>query len=159
MPTQEIQTQTYGQLKLLNIIRSITNSIGENLPFGHGMRSYANLERRTGILENEKQFPRAYLYPVSLDEKFDIAGQLDTTYICTMDFLTQCKLKDDESVIETALTEMFRLSSEFLIKLNEHPDRRQLENITREPNYFVFDANLCGWVLHFEIKIHEPNIC
>lgn len=164
MAIPEIQQQTTGQLVLLNIIREIMNSMGENLPFGHGMRSYANLERRYGIWDTEKDFPRAYLYPVSVEGSFDVAGQLENTFVCKMDFLDQvpggelgCTPEQQEKI----LTEMYRLSGEFLIKLNNHPDvmRKSLVNINREPNYFVFDANLCGWLVSFEVKVNEPNIC
>jgi hypothetical protein len=159
MPTQEIQTATTDQLKILKVIRELMNKIGENLPFGHGMRSYANMETRKGIYETEKKFPRAYLYPLNLSDSISSDGQLRTFYKCTIDFLTVSKMSDSQEVLEAKLCEMFRLSSEFLTKLANHEDTMKMMNIEREPLYHVFDANLAGWLITFDIELYGEPIC
>ena len=159
MATQEIQTMTTGQMRLLQIMREIMNSIGNNLPFGHGMRSYANFETRRGIYEREKKFPRAFMYPVTVNDAVDRAGQLSSTYECTLDFLDVCKLDAPAEELERILSTMFVLSGEFLIKLINHPDVIEVSDIVREPNYHVFDANLCGWLVKLSVRINEAPIC
>ena len=154
MPTSEIQPPVH-ELLLLQVIRDVTNQIGDNLPFGHGLRSYANLQTRKGIFETEKKFPRAYLYPVQVTDEFVQMTGLEQSYECLMDFLTVCKMSDKPEVLEAHLRDMFHLVSNFLWQLHKHPEVKSIVDIVREPNYHVFDSNLCGWNLRFTIKLHD----
>ena len=78
------------QMKLLTILRDVSAEL--QIPFGHGMRSYANLQTRKGIYETEKKFPRAYLYPVNINDTI-VYGVVKSTYECWMDILTLCHMK------------------------------------------------------------------
>lgn len=150
----QIDIPTQPQMKLLTIFRELCN--GLTIPFGHGMRSYANLQTRKGIYETEKKFPRAYLYPVNIRDTNKYAI-LESTYECVMDFLTLCPMKSKQEEIEAVLYDMHLLTGTFIKQLAFHPDVKALDNITREPNYHIFDENLCGWMLKFDIVIIEPQ--
>lgn len=151
-----IQAPAQLQMKLMTILREVSAEL--QMPFGHGMRSYANLQTRKGIYETEKKFPRAYLYPVNINDTI-VYGTIKSTYECYMDILTICHMKSKQEEIELCLYDMHILTSQFLQKLVLHPDVVSVENITREPNYHIFDENLCGWVLKFNINLLEPPIC
>jgi hypothetical protein len=155
MPTSEIQPIIQNEMLLLKIIREICTDELDSLPFGHGMRSYANLETRKGIFETEKKFPRAYLYPVEVTSEFGKYSGMNHTYECMMDFLVLCKITDPQEVLESKLGEMFELSNRFIYKLQKHPQVMEVTDIAREPNYHVFDINLCGWVLNFKVKLND----
>jgi hypothetical protein len=145
-----------SQMKLLTIMREICSEL--QIPFGHGMRSYANLQTRRGIYETEKKFPRAYLYPVNINDNI-VYGNIKSTYECYMDVLNLCAMKSTQDEIESVLYDMHLLSSNFLQRLVLHPEVDKVEAITREPNYHIFDENLCGWVLRFDITLIEPYPC
>lgn len=159
MATQQIQTATSKQVKLLEVIRDVCSEL--QIPFGHGMRSYANVEDRqdlrTGIYDNEKMFPRGFLYPYLVNDSIDKFGSLNCSYECAMDFLTECKLGDDQLVLEERMYEMFMLSAKFVTLLSRHKDviKKSFINIERKPNYHVYDANLCGFELTFTIRLNE----
>ena len=159
MATQKIQTATAKQVKLLEVIREICTEL--NIPFGHGMRSYANTEDRqdlrTGIYDNEKMFPRGYLSPYLVNDSINTFGQLECSYECAMDFLTECKLSDNQLTLEERMYEMFMLSAKFVFLLAKHKAvvPKEFKNIERKPNYHVYDANLCGFELTFTIKLRE----
>ena len=142
-------------MDLLSVIRDITTNELGSIPFGHGMRSYMNLETRRGIYEEEKKFPRAYLYPVEVQDEIRRYQGLSHKYICIMDFLTLCKISDPQDVLEAKLNEMFNLSSKFLYRLSLHPKVKEMTDMSREPNYHVFDINLCGWSVSFTIELHD----
>lgn len=142
------------QMKLLTILREVSSEL--QIPFGHGMRPYANLQTRKGIYETEKKFPRAYLYPVNIVDTNKYAI-IESKYECVMDILSLCPMKSTQEEIEAVLFDMHLLSGSFLKKLTIHPDVKFLDNISREPNYHVFDENLCGWMLRFDIMILEPQ--
>lgn len=160
MATQQIQTATSKQVKLLEVIRDVCSQMNE-LPFGHGMRSYANIDDRqdlrTGIYDNEKMFPRAFLYPYLVNDLINAAGMVECSYECAMDFLTECKLNDNQIILEERMYEMFMLSSKFIYLLAQHKDvvAKEFKNIERKPNYHIYDANLCGFELTFSIKLKE----
>jgi hypothetical protein len=142
------------QMKLLNILREVCGEL--TIPFGHGLRSYANLQTRRGIYESEKKFPRAYLYPVNIRDTNKYAI-IESTYECVMDFLTLCPMRSTQEEIEAHLYDMHLLTGSFIKKLSIHNDVKMLDNINREPNYHIFDENLCGWMLKFDIVIYEPQ--
>ena len=123
------------------------------LPFGHGERSYANLQTRKGIFQYEKKFPRAFLYPYTISDKINAQGNIDSEYDITMDFLTVCSLRDSQDTLEKRLYEMFMTSLTFLYKLANHPKVISVTDVEREPNYHVFDDNLCGYLMKFKIKL------
>ena len=154
--SSQIQAPAQLQMKLMTILREVSAEL--QIPFGHGMRSYANLQTRKGIYETEKKFPRAYLYPVNINDTI-VYGSIKSTYECWMDILTLCPMKAKQEEIELSLYDMHILTSQFLQKLVLHPDVVSVEAITREPNYHIFDENLCGWVLKFNINLLEPPIC
>lgn len=141
-------------MKILDILREIANQC--ELPFGHGMRSYANLQKRSGIYEREKNFPRAYVYPINMKDELR-GGGLFTTHEVFMDILDVCSLSASESDLEMIMQKMYERSGTFLRKIANHKDVMAIENVQREPNYHVFDANLCGWVLRFDVRILEPQ--
>lgn len=145
---------TQPQMMLMAILRQICQEM--ELPFGHGMRAYANLQTRRGIYENEKKFPRLYLYPVNIttEQKF---GAITNTYDCYLDILAQCSLKASQDEIESVMYNTHLLSGTFLKKLLSHPSVTAMTSIVREPNYHLFDENLCGWVIRFEINILEEQ--
>lgn len=161
MATKQIQDAKENQVKLLEVIRDICGRMNK-LPFGHGARAYANTPSMSGIYKREVVFPRAYLYPMLIQSDVNAQGKIDNSYSCSMDFLTICKLSDDQELLEARLYDMFILSETFLYHLANHGavKPKSLTNIERTPNYHVYDHNLCGYGLTFDLKLIEDyRIC
>lgn len=110
-----------------------------SLPFGHGTRSYKNLE--------EVGSTYVWLYPFVILDKIHTSGALMSEYLLLGDISEPCSLDASPDELRDKFQELERISREFVIRLQKDPRIISVKNIRREPMYHLLNENLIGYAI------------
>lgn len=130
--------------------------------FGHGTRSYANLEQEQEAAEQYgfgAEFPRAWLYPVEAVDEILKSGAISRTYNLAIDITALTDISASSKDLEEALRVTGLYATQLQIQIGKHESFLSWESkITRIANYQFTDACQTGWSLSFSIKIKEEFV-
>lgn len=127
--------------------------------FGHGPRSFSNLEQENEAMERYGwgiEFPRVWAYPVESVDKFISSGAYLRDYKVMIDIQEQHGMDASSEQLENMLRRMDMLATIFEIRLSKHADFVKFTiDVSRSPIYGYDDAILGGYMLNFGLQVRE----
>lgn len=149
-------------MDIITFLRESAEATAGVKSFGHGPRSYANLEQEQQAMERygwSPEFPRVWVYPVLQSDEFLKNGAIQRVHEINLDVNDLCDFGDTTKGIEEKLASMSAIATELQIRISKHTDFRGFTtDVARVPNYHYLDANLCGWTLVFKVKINDEIV-
>ncbi len=143
-------------------IKAIADSIASVKSFGHGRRSYANLEQENASMTEYgtgNEFPRIWLYPVDVVDEVQRSGALIPRYKLLLDVCDLCNMDASTKEIDAVLDRTEPIAREIILRIFNINDSEMklIEKISarRTELIHIMDANLVGWAVQVEMKVQE----
>lgn len=148
---------------IVQSIYSIVSELSTKTAFIYGLKGWQNLKA-----DKTASFPVAFLdEPISSSDTFGQGGAVDIRYNLQMAFLTKSGLNWTPEQHDKAIQEMRALRREFILRLKKAKDTttnehlfRSVENITTLNAMNVFDVNMSGVIVTFQLTpMSGDGIC
>lgn len=146
---------------IFDILRETSALLKEIKSFGHGPRSYANLEQENEAMEKYGwgvEFTRAWCYPVESNDQFLPNGAFDRSYKVMLDIQDKCDIDASSAELEQILRTLDVVATQFILQLKKSAKVRNIGKVFRAPVYHYTDTNLTGYMLNFDIQIKEEIV-
>ncbi len=132
----------------VNEIRQAANDVNPNGRFDHGK----HVDLSQGF---EGAYPIIYLYPTNINPA-DGPGFIDSS-VLLIGFFDQDRPDTSTAEREAIIARMDVLSSEFLELLGENKSAK-VSNITKEPQYGMYQGTLSGFAIKFTYLNFTPCV-
>jgi ABC-type microcin C transport system duplicated ATPase subunit YejF len=148
---------------IVSAIQNVVSQMSIECSFIYGFKGWQNLKAdKTAV------FPVIFLdEPISSVDNFSQGGAVDITYNLNIAFLTKSQLSWTAEEHDTVIQAMRNVRREFILRLKKIADTstnqhlfRSISNITTLNAMNVFDVNLSGVLVSFQIvPMSEDGIC
>lgn len=143
---------------IFDTIKTVALATAGVKSFGHGRRSYANLEQENEAISEYGtgiEFPRIWLYPVEVTERLVISGALMPSYNLLLDIADRCPFDASTKQIDDVLRVLEPMAREFILRMFKVNGLMEKFDVRRQEIIHVYDANLVGYAMQFNVKLQE----